>query len=115
MKNILLVLLCCVARMTCAQEVAFYDDRQVGSPIVNAFCQDADNFMWMGTGKGKRYGLPLTGVEDIVEDSGGVCLWFPRRPFIYGTHRQMAWFRFPMREKGGESAFAPRRFRRTGM
>lgn len=71
MKNILLVLLCCVARMTCAQEVAFYDDRQVGSPIVNAFCQDADNFMWMGTGKGKRYGLPLTGVEDIVEDSGG--------------------------------------------
>ena len=52
MKNILLVLLCCVARMTCAQEVAFYDDRQVGSPIVNAFCQDADNFMWMGTRQG---------------------------------------------------------------
>ncbi len=54
MRNILLVLLCCVARMTCAQEVAFYDDRQVGSPIVNAFCQDADNFMWMGTRQGLR-------------------------------------------------------------
>ena len=54
MRNILLILLFCMAPMVCAQDVSFYDERQIGSQIINAFCQDADNFIWLGTRQGLR-------------------------------------------------------------
>lgn len=54
MRNILLVCLWCVGQLVCAQNVNFYDDRQIGSQIINAFCQDSDDFIWIGTRQGLR-------------------------------------------------------------
>ena len=54
MRNILLVCLWCVGQLVCAQNVSFYDDRQIGSQIINAFCQDSDDFIWIGTRQGLR-------------------------------------------------------------
>lgn len=37
-----------------AQDMNFYDNNRIGSLCVNAFCQDADNYLWMGTQNGLR-------------------------------------------------------------
>lgn len=54
MKYLLLIWMLLVARFSFAQHIDFYDDIQIGSQVVNAFCQDADRFMWLGTRNGLR-------------------------------------------------------------
>lgn len=53
-KIIGLLLLFCLTQATHAQHTLFYDCNQIGSQSVNAFCQDADRFLWIATNDGLR-------------------------------------------------------------
>ena len=54
MKKLLLLLALVVTQVVFAQYTNFYDEGRIGSQVVNAFCQDADGFLWMATRNGLR-------------------------------------------------------------
>lgn len=55
MKATFTLLLLCFARiMLFAQSTNFYDKEKIGSQYINSFCQDKDNFLWIGTKNGLR-------------------------------------------------------------
>lgn len=50
------ILLCCVHIVMVGQSTSFYDKEKTGSQYINSFCQDKDNFLWIGTKNGlKRF------------------------------------------------------------
>lgn len=53
-KIIGMFLLFCLTLATHAQHTFFYDCNQIGSQSVNAYCQDADRFLWIATNDGLR-------------------------------------------------------------
>lgn len=54
MKYLLLIGMFLAARLAFARHTDFYSDTRISSQVVNAFCQDADGFLWLGTRNGLR-------------------------------------------------------------
>lgn len=54
MKYLLPLLMLVWTPICLAQHTFFYDNSRIGSLNVNAFCQDADNFLWLATRNGLR-------------------------------------------------------------
>ena len=53
-KSLLLTLLLIFVQMTFAQNINFYGENRIGGLYVNAFCQDANNYLWLATRNGER-------------------------------------------------------------
>lgn len=71
MKIQLIFFLFCIVQSVFAQNAFFYDTETVGSQYINAFCQDQNHYLWIGTRNGLRRfdGSQFVSYYHIKQDS----------------------------------------------
>lgn len=53
-ETLLILLICSWTQTLVAQNAIFYDKETIGSLRINAFCQDSNGYLWIGTNDGLR-------------------------------------------------------------
>lgn len=91
MRATLTLLLICLVRAIFAQTANFYDKEQIGSQYINAFCQDKDGFLWIGTKNGLRRFDGVNFVSYYHDDKDSLSLSNNEIHSLFVDNRQGLW------------------------